>query len=155
MNLANYLDKNRHDDPPKGTVGVESDWLPFCAIEVATGSLWAGDPSTANAEAGFVFQVPSGTYLLEARVMDFAGRKRISRLRVYLQGARAPVAAVALVLNWSFCRRPTPTKKRKTTRVTPAQPPRLVSGQTGSALIVAALDSATACARAPRRQKAV
>jgi hypothetical protein len=88
MMLADYLKKNKHSDPPVGTVGMESDWLTLDTLEVATGSLWVGDPFVCNAEDGCVVQVPKGTYLVEAKAMDFAGRKRVSRLRVFLQGAK-------------------------------------------------------------------
>jgi hypothetical protein len=89
--LQMYLANNRHDDPPEGTVGMESDWLPFTTLNVTTGSVWAGDPWIANAEDGLVVRLPLGTYQLEAKVMDFAGRKRISRLRACLESAKAPV----------------------------------------------------------------
>lgn len=92
MNLADYLKKTRRDFPPAGTVGVESDWLDVGAsLEVTTGALWAGDPYVCNAEDGCVVNVPAGTYVLQAKGMDFAGRKRVSRLRVVLQGVDQPV----------------------------------------------------------------
>jgi hypothetical protein len=94
MNLDDYLKKNKHDFPPVGTVGVESDWLDVgTSFEVTTGSLWAGDPYICNAEDGCVVKVPTGTYVLQAKAMDFAGRKRVSRLRVVLDGAEEPAVA--------------------------------------------------------------
>ena len=91
MRLEEYLKKNRQSDPPVGTPGVESDWMEVGTLEVTTGSLWAGDPFVCNAEDGCVAKVPAGLYALEAKAMDFAARKRVSRLRVYLRGAREPV----------------------------------------------------------------
>jgi len=91
VNLTEYFKKTKRDFPPKGTVGVESDWLDVGAeVEVTTGSLWAGDPFVCNAKDGCVVKVPKGTYVLQAKAMDFAGRKRVSRLRVVLQGAGKP-----------------------------------------------------------------
>jgi hypothetical protein len=90
VKLGDYLKKNKQSDPPVGTVGVESDWMDTGTVEVTTGSLWAGDPFVCNAEDGCVVKVPPGVYALEARAMEFAGRKRVSRLRVYLQGTQEP-----------------------------------------------------------------
>ena len=87
MNLRDYLSKNKQSDPPTGTVGVESDWMNAGEVEVTTGSLWAGDPFVCNAKDGCVAKVPAGTYALEAKAMDFAGRKRVSRLRAYRRGS--------------------------------------------------------------------
>src|SRR6266496_3124347 len=90
MKLTDYLKKSKQDFPPEGTKGVESDWLEAGSMEVITGSLWAGDPYVCNAEDGCVAKVPKGSYVLEAKAMDFAGRKRVSRLRAYLQGTKDP-----------------------------------------------------------------
>jgi hypothetical protein len=87
MTLSEYLKKNRHSDPPAGTVGVETDWLALDTLEVPSGSLWVGDPYVCSAEDGCVVKVPKGTYSVEAKAMDFAGRKRVSRLRVFRRGA--------------------------------------------------------------------
>jgi hypothetical protein len=87
MKLADYLKKGRRDFPPRGTVGVETDWLDVGAsVEVTTGALWAGDPYVCNAEDGCVVKVPAGTYVLQAKGMEFAGRRRVSRLRVVREG---------------------------------------------------------------------
>ncbi|SRR5258708_792057 len=88
MNLTDYLKRNKQSFPPIGTVGVESDWMDAGELTVTKGTLWAGDPFVVNAEDGcLVKKVPNGIYVLEARAMEFAGRKRVSRLRVYLKGA--------------------------------------------------------------------
>jgi hypothetical protein len=91
MRLGEYLQGNSRKPPAAGIIGQESDWLAVCDFEVTTGALWAGDPCLANAEDGCVLQVPIGTYLVEAKCMDFAGSKFVSRLRVHLIGARNPV----------------------------------------------------------------
>jgi hypothetical protein len=91
MRLADYLKGNKRSDPPVGTAGVESDWMDVGTLQVSSGSLWAGDPFVCNAEDGCVVEVPAGLYTLEAKAMDFAGRKRVSRLRVLLHGVQDPV----------------------------------------------------------------
>jgi hypothetical protein len=91
VTLADFLKENNSGDPPGGTVGVESDWLDVGTLQVTTGSLWAGDPYVCNANCGCLVKVPAGTYVLMAKAMDFAGRKRVSRLRVLLQTAGKPV----------------------------------------------------------------
>jgi len=91
VNLTDYLKQNKRGDPPPGTVGVEfPDWLDVAGLRVTTGSLWAGDPYVCNAEDGCVVKVPKGDYAVQAKAMDFAGRKRVSRLRVVLQTAENP-----------------------------------------------------------------
>jgi hypothetical protein len=90
MNLADALNSNTEGMPPNGTSGHESDWLSFCSLEVPTGSLWAGDPNIVNRDDGCVVKVPAGTYVLEAKVMDFAGHKKISRVRAILSGTLEP-----------------------------------------------------------------
>src|SRR5262245_49451770 len=78
VRLADVLQKNNRGDQPAGTVAVESDWLEVGTLEVTTGSLWAGDPCVCNGEDGCVVKVPRGKYLVLAKSMDFAGRKRVS-----------------------------------------------------------------------------
>jgi hypothetical protein len=90
VKLAEFLRKNKRGDPPAGTVGVESDWLEVGTFEVTTGSLWAGDPFVCNSEDGSVVEVPTGSYVVRAKVMDFAGRKQVSRMRVVQQSAVNP-----------------------------------------------------------------
>src|SRR5262245_23156124 len=90
VKLADCLKKNKRGDPPVGTMGVESDWLEVGTFEVTMGSLWAGDPCVCNAEDGCVVKVPPGSYVVQARAMDFAGRKRVSRMRVVQQSAGNP-----------------------------------------------------------------
>jgi hypothetical protein len=90
VKLADYLENTKRGDPPVGTVGVESDWLEVGSFEVTTGSLWAGDPYVCNAEDGYVVKVPAGSYLVQAKAMDFAGRKLVSRMRVVHHAAGNP-----------------------------------------------------------------
>jgi hypothetical protein len=90
VKLAKFLEKNKRGDPSAGTAGAESHWLDVGTLESSTGSLWAGDPYTCNAEAGCIVKVPPGIYVIQAKAMDFSGRKRVSRLRVVLQAAGKP-----------------------------------------------------------------
>jgi hypothetical protein len=90
VKLADYLEKNKRGDPPVGTVGVESDWLEVGTFEVTKGSLWAGDPYVCNAEGGCVVKIPTGSYRVQAKGMDFAGRKLVSRMRVVHEAAGDP-----------------------------------------------------------------
>ena len=83
MNLQDHLSKK--SKAPKGKAGK---WLPFCKLDVPTGSLWAGDPHLANADDGCVVKVPVGRYVVEG-VGAANGRYRVvSRLRVRLEGAK-------------------------------------------------------------------
>ena len=87
MTLSEYLKDSKPDLPAPGTVGVETDWLPVTLFQVNRHSLWAGDPYVANATDGFLTEVPNGQYALEAKAMNFAGRKAVSRVRAYLNTA--------------------------------------------------------------------
>jgi hypothetical protein len=84
MTLSEYFKHSKPDLPPLGTAGTETHWLPVTSFRVSNGSLWAGDPYVVNAEAGILIDVPNGEYALEARGMDFAGRRVVSRIRAYL-----------------------------------------------------------------------
>jgi hypothetical protein len=89
MHISDYLKKNKQSFPPNGTVGVESDWMDAGELEVTKGTIWAGDPFVVNADDGcLVKKVPNGAYVLEAKAMEFAGRKRVARLRAYAKGAQ-------------------------------------------------------------------
>jgi hypothetical protein len=90
MRLSDYLEKNEPGDPPAGTIGAESDWLEVGTLEVTTGSLWAGDPYLCTPDDGCVVKVPPGTYIVEAKGMDFDGRRRVSRMRAYLEDSTDP-----------------------------------------------------------------
>lgn len=87
MNLADYLSRKSKVTDPERT-----DWLSFCALEVRTSALWAGDPYVANAEDGCVVQVPAGNYLVEAigRSIDRHRDRAVARLRVRLESVHKP-----------------------------------------------------------------
>lgn len=81
MTLGDYL--SRKVKSPKGKA---KDWLPFCALDVPTGTLWAGDPHLANADDGCVIEVPPGKYLVEGVGITFNRHRVVSKLRVRLEG---------------------------------------------------------------------
>ena len=85
MNLKDYL-LQKHKAPK----GVTKDWLPFCTLDVTTGSLWAGDPYVANADDGCVVKVPRGRYAVEAIGLSEGRQRVVSRLRVRLGSAKNP-----------------------------------------------------------------
>jgi len=85
MNLKDYLSKKAK--PPKGKT---TDWLRFYAIEVTTGSLWAGDPHLANADDGCVVKVPPGRYAVEGIGLTLGRDRLVSRLRVRLESVKNP-----------------------------------------------------------------
>jgi len=86
MNLKDYLSKKG-----KAPKGKTEEWLPFCKLDVTTGSLWSGDPHLANADDGCVAKVPKGRYVVEGIGLA-AGRDRIvSRLRVRLESVQSPI----------------------------------------------------------------
>ena len=88
MTLSEYLKDSKPNLPALGTVGVETDWLVVASFQVTKNSLWVGDPYVANPQDGFLVEVPNGSYKLEAKAMDFAGWKAVSRVRAYLSAAQ-------------------------------------------------------------------
>jgi len=85
MDLKTFLTSK--DKIPKGH---KTDWLPFCTLNVKSGSLWAGDPCLPNADDGCVVPVPPGTYRVEA-IGGKLGRYRVvSRLRVVINSCSDP-----------------------------------------------------------------
>ena len=94
--IRKYLDgSSSRRRKAMGAVGVETDWMEVCTIQVPSGTLWAGDTGFSWAEAmeggGCVVDVPKGTYRVEAKGMSFADVRRISRLRACLSRIKTPV----------------------------------------------------------------
>jgi len=75
-------------NPPAGTRGRETAWLPFTTLSVESGTLMIGDASfLPDPDACLALKVQPGTYELSVKVMDYGTDKRISRLRVARAGA--------------------------------------------------------------------
>lgn len=91
MTLSEFLRHSKPELPAIGTAGTETGWLPVTSFHVSRGSLWVGDPYVVNAEDGFLMDAPNGVYVLEAKAMDFAGRRAVSRVRAYLSTAQSPM----------------------------------------------------------------
>ena len=91
MTLEEYLQDSRDELPPDGAVGTETEWLSVATLELTTGKLWIGDPQFAWAEAnegeGCLIELPNGSYQVEAKGVDFAGSRFVSRIRVYRAGS--------------------------------------------------------------------
>ena len=85
MNLREFL-----SGQGKFQKGKTTPWLPFCALRVTTGALWAGDPNVANAEDGCVVKVPRGKYRVEGVGISFGRRRVVSSLRVRLETTADP-----------------------------------------------------------------
>lgn len=94
MDLKEYFADCRVGLPMDDEPGVESDWLFLCTMAIPNGVLWVGDPYFAWAEAqsgdGCVIEVPRGNYEVQAKALDFAESKIVSRLRVVREGCTSP-----------------------------------------------------------------
>jgi hypothetical protein len=90
MNLSEFLTHSKPQLPAPRTPGRETGWLAITSFQVSRGSLWVGDPYVVNAEDGFLMDAPNGVYALEAKAMDFAGNRVVSRVRAYLSTAESP-----------------------------------------------------------------
>lgn len=91
MTLREYLRISRPAAPPSGAIGAESEWMAVADLESTAGTLWIGDPQFFWAEAyeggGCRVDVSVGSYVVEAKGIDFNGSLYVSRLRVVRQGA--------------------------------------------------------------------
>lgn len=91
MKLKTYLSKGNNKYPKSGTVGKETEWMVVDRLTVRSGVLWIGDPEFAWAEInpgdGCKVNLPSGSYVVEAKGMDFGGPRLVSRMRACLEGS--------------------------------------------------------------------
>lgn len=86
--LDSFLAEAWTADPPTGTLGSETEWLPFCTLSLQGPQLLVIDADFAPAaEDGILVDLPSGRYNVSARVLDYGADKRVSRLRVAREGA--------------------------------------------------------------------
>lgn len=90
--LAAYLASPVKGTCVTGTIGKETDWLFIAPFTISSGRLLIVDfgflPSSQD---GLVIELPSGDFDITARVMDYPGDRRISRLRLLAKGIDAPV----------------------------------------------------------------
>ena len=77
MTLQEYLERDPAD--AHGADFIESDRLDICPLALVSGRLGVIDPTTFDGET---VEVSPGTYQVQARVMDWADDRRVSRLRV-------------------------------------------------------------------------
>ena len=82
--LATLLKKR--SKPPGRT---PKEWLFAAKLDVPSGSLFVGDPHLDPDDA-YVAKVPSGTYIVEAKLKDAGGEWWTSRLRVRLEESEEP-----------------------------------------------------------------
>jgi hypothetical protein len=80
--------------PDEGIVGQESPWLPIGELDVTGESLCAVDVTMFNADDGVTVKVPSGSYIVEGKAMDFDGHLRVSRIRAYPKGTEPMLGEV-------------------------------------------------------------
>ena len=62
-----------------GAEPIESEWLDICPLALVSGELGVIDPSVFEGET---VEMSAGIYQAQARVMDWADDRRVSRLRV-------------------------------------------------------------------------
>jgi hypothetical protein len=76
--------------------GIESPWLDFCSIELASGRLLLSDP-IFYPEGTVVVELGPGTYRVQVRLIDEEGQRRASRLRVTSDTAALPGSVLGTV----------------------------------------------------------
>lgn len=103
MDLRAYLEQPGDRSPQSGALGVETDWLPFCQIELKSGRLMVGDASfipSMGHRPLFVTDLPSGVYAVDAKVLDYGDDRRISRFRVLKANLPPPTPGECLGATW-------------------------------------------------------
>lgn len=90
------------ENPVKGSLGEESDWLAFGEINCASGKFLVIDPAFApEIESGLLVDCAPGVYQLDAKVMTFGNDKRISRLRAVKRGTPSHTVGSKIGEAWS------------------------------------------------------
>lgn len=85
--LSAAILKRTHGSPKDGSTGVEkSNWYRVAELEITSGTIEIADLGSVPHDSVRV-RVPRGKYQVEARLIDFDRRLKISRLRVFLAGA--------------------------------------------------------------------
>ncbi len=90
MNLEEYLKGTKASIattmPQKGSKGKETDWLYFCELNLRSGKLLVVDPSYGpKPDQGLLVDLPTGKYVIQARVLNYGPVRYVSRLRVLIQ----------------------------------------------------------------------
>lgn len=99
--LKQVLAEETENKTVRGSVGNETDWLEFCELTLSDGRALVCDlgfiPSDGD---GLLVEMPPGRYLIRARVMDYSGDRRVSRLRVLSPGS-TPTVGVQIGETWA------------------------------------------------------
>ena len=90
MEFGQYFRRSKGSFPAVGVVGVESDWMDVGEMQVASGTLWAGDPYLMDNRRPKPVDVPKGTYRVQIKGADFKGHRRTAAVRVWRKGPAEP-----------------------------------------------------------------
>jgi len=86
--LSRFVDVPRQGSAVHGAPGKESDWLKLCDFPLAGERVLLCDRDFIPSEVdGLLVDLAPGRYLVEAKVLEYPGDRRISRLRVSLPGS--------------------------------------------------------------------
>jgi hypothetical protein len=92
--LENFMKASTGDWPPIDVYGTESPWLVIGDLAITSGWLWTGDPMVLSRDDGVAIEVPTGNYTIEGKALDFAGHRRISRVRAFLTDVENPTLGI-------------------------------------------------------------
>lgn len=88
MTLEQWWRKRATGKPRQGAHGQESDWLPFCTLELGGAEFLVVDASYApDRDEGITIKAPPGSYELQVKVVHYGRDRRVSRLRAALRGS--------------------------------------------------------------------
>jgi hypothetical protein len=98
--LKQFLAEAEVRKPQRGTLGVESDWMVLSGFTLkGTRFLICDFQFIPSEKDGLIVKAASGKYSVAAKVMDFDGDCRISRMRIFQRHTK-PVLGVKIGETW-------------------------------------------------------
>ncbi len=85
--LSQHLERETEGDAVHGAVGRETEWLGFTQLDLSDGKLLICDLEFLLIEEDLLVKLPPGRYEVQAKVMEYPGDRRVSRLRLLPAGA--------------------------------------------------------------------
>lgn len=98
MNVQDFLRSAKYSRAEKGSIGKESDWLPFCNMDVRGGHLQMVEKRILGStydENSVSIPVEPGPFVVDCRVLSYGGDRRISRMRVRPKSAEVTLGPSA------------------------------------------------------------
>lgn len=87
--LSQHLERETEGDAVHGAIGRETEWLGFTQLDLSDGKLLICDLEFLMIEEELLVELSSGRYEVQAKIMEYPGDRRVSRLRLLPAGVAA------------------------------------------------------------------